>query len=446
MLPCAAMGGLFDDGPGVGRDSTYTRGGFIGRAVGALAPFAFGPTIRFPKATSARTAPLGSLAASVGELAQVRRNVFDLKLAFATRAWNNTRAKADGYLGYQPNPTHPDADLSDWWNAVYAPGLHDGDAAIALAHAYAVGGRSEHGERAKAICLAWARTYSPVPPPSKIGHMVAEPVGPVIKLCMAYDLTKALFSADERAQFASWAGAFVERGKRNADYARDHPWVPDVTYGSDRTNPAPYGNSATWQRAMAVWAAAVVGGATLRETLAWNYAHTTEGGRDYGWDDLLEGLIIDGTGGQLTEDRYRTSIEYGHFSWIPTVLIADLARRAGFRVDLFEYRTKRHGYSVFTPVSYYGQYLMRASVPETLEKGQYGGSAWPKTAARWRAAYEVLYRNARTPATVKPLRKIVNWGGPAQRGDNYDVYILGYAPLFGRGPQGPKPPVIAKKR
>ena len=39
----------------------------------------------------------------------------------------------------------------------------------------------------------------------------------MIKLCMAYDLAKATFSAAERAEFSAWAAQFVERGKTNAD-------------------------------------------------------------------------------------------------------------------------------------------------------------------------------------------------------------------------------------
>jgi hypothetical protein len=269
--------------------------------------------------------------------------------------------------------------------------------------------------------------------------MVAEPVGPVIKLCMAYDLARPEFSIAERDEFSSWAAQFVQRGMTDADSARDFPWVDDVDYGGDRSNPAPYGNSATWQRAMAVWAAAAVGGTTLQETLEWNFQHKTKGGLDYGWDDLLEGLIIDGTNGRVVEDRYRSSIEYGHFSWIPLVLIADLARHAGFHVDLFRYRTKRHGYTVFTPVHYYAPFLVRPTIPDALEKTQYGGSSWPATAARWRAAYEIVYRNATDLSTMKTLRRTVNFGGPKQRGDNYDVYVLGYAALFGRGPKGPRP-------
>jgi hypothetical protein len=379
------------------------------------------------------------LLVTASDLAQARRNVFDLKLGFARRAWTNTLARANAYLGHQPSPTRPDSDLSDWRQALYLPGLYDGNAALTLATAYALGGRRDHGERAKAICLAWARTYRPVPSLDRIGHMVAEPVGAVIKLCLAFDLARPVFSAGERAEFISWAAQFVARGRRNADFARDRPWVPDVLYGEDRSNPAPYGNSATWQRAMAVCAAGVVGGATLRQTLLWNFQHATSGGLEYGWDNLLEGLVIDDSGGQVTEDRHRSSIHYGHFAWIPTVLIAQVARNARFQVDLFEYKTALNAYSVFTPLAHYAGFATRDAIPDSREKTTNGGTAWPTTAARLRATYEVLYRNATDPATVQILRRTVNYGGPRQRGDNFDVYVLGYAALFGRGPKGPKP-------
>ncbi|MDQ3380698.1 MAG: alginate lyase family protein [Actinomycetota bacterium] len=414
-----------------------TRGEFARRAAVLTVPAALGASsFRIPLGVAA-TAPQSPFVLTASELAQVRRNIFDLKLPFTRRAWANTVAKADGWLGYEPSPTRSDADVSDWREAIYLPGLYDGVAAVTLATAYAVGRRSEHGVRAKAICLAWARTYRPAPPLHKIGHMVAEPVGPVIKLCMAYDLAKPVFTRAERAQFTSWAAQFVERGRINADYARDRPWVPDVTYGDDRANVAPYGNSATWQRAMAVFAAAVVGGSTLRQTLEWNLQHTTAGGLDYGWDNVLEGLVIDGSGGQLIEERYRSSIEYGQYSWVPLILIANVARNVRFRVDLFEYRTKRHGYTIFSPFPYYAGFLTSSSIPDSLEKTVYGGAAWPTTTARWRAVYEVLYRNASDPKLVKKLHNLVNYGGPRQRGDNYDIRIVGHAALFGRGPNGP---------
>jgi hypothetical protein len=416
-----------------------TRSDFLRGAALLALPALVGSSLGRPRPAAA-AAPYRPLAIGAERLEQVRRNVFELELPFARRAWANTLAKANQWLGYQPTPTRPDADLSDWFAALYRPGLHDGNAALTLAVAYAVGGRKEHADRAKAICLAWARTYRPVPAQHRIGHLVAEPVGPVVKLCMAYDLAKPEYSPQERKEFESWAAQFVERGKRNADLARDRPWVPDVTYGEDTTNVASYGNSATWQRAMALWAAAAVGGETLRSALWWNFRHTTSGGRDYGWDDLLEGLLLDGTGGRVAEDRYRSSIEYGHFSWIPLVLVADLARNAGFGVNLFTYRTSRNGYTLFTPVSYYAPHLVRGSVPDALERTQYGGSSWPTTAARWRAAYEVLYRNASDPAVVATLRRVLNSGGAGQRGDNYDIYVLGHAALFGRGPKGPMPP------
>jgi hypothetical protein len=434
------------DGRDVGVDrpgARLTRREFARRSVAFAAGAVFARPLLSLADASASTAR-SPVFVSPAVLAQARRNLLRYRLAFATRAWTDTLTKANNWLGYQPHPTDPTSDVSDWVNTIYIPGLKDGNAALTLAVAYAVAGRADHAARAKSICLAWARTYNPPPPRSKIGHMVAEPVGPVIKLCMAFDLTRGVFTAAEQADFVSWATHFVGRGMANVDYARDSPWVPDVTYGGVRTNPAPYGNSATWQRAMAMWAAAAAGPAGLRAALRWNFSHTTAGGHDSGWDNLLEGLVVAGGGGQVVEDRYRSSIEYGHFSWMPTVLIADLARNAGIGPDLFRYRTKRHGYTVFTPVSYYAPFLMRAQVPATLEKGQYGGSSWPSTASRWRGWYELLYRNATDPFDVRLLRRTVNWGGSTERGDNYDIYILGYPALFGRGPQGPKPAEPAK--
>jgi hypothetical protein len=407
-------------------------------AVAASAPLILAaPLVRISRA-SAAALPKGSLVASTAELAQLRRNIFDLKLLPSRRAWQNTLARANDALGYQPSPPKPDIDFSDWNNVLYRPGLHDGVAAIDMALAYAISGNPDHARQSRVICLGWARTYNPLPSAERIPHMVAEPAGPAIKLFMAYELTKLTYSAAERKEFVAWAGQFVQRGMSNADSALDDPWVEAVVYGKDRTDVAAYGNSATWQRLMAVWASALVGGTTFASTLGWNFSHRTPGGREYGWDELLEGLVIDGAGGQVAEDRYRKSVHYGNFSWGALVHLADLARRARFRVDLFRYRSRAHRYTIFTPIAYYGPMSMRPSITDTLESTpQYAGSEWPKEAARQRAMYEVLYRNATDPATVKLLRRTVNHGGPTQRGDNYDVYTTGNTALLGRGPRGP---------
>jgi hypothetical protein len=414
-----------------------TRRGLVGAAV-AL-PFLAKTATAWPGLAVRKAATRSTLVLSAAELEAVRGNIFDRKLPFAVRAWSNTLGKANGELHRQASPTDPRGDLSDWFEKIYHPGLLDGDAAYNLGLAYLLTGDEDFGRAAKGICLAWAQTYRPLPPPNKVGHLVAEPVGPVIKLCMAFSLVRPLCTAGERSTFVSWAALFVNRAMQNADSARDFPWVPDVTYGSDVSNVAPYGNSATWQRAMAVWSAAIVGGNTLKRALAWNYSHTTSRGRPYGWDEMLEGLIIDGAGGQVVEDRYRNSIEYGHFSWTPLVFIADLARRVRSSYDLFAYATRAHKYTVFTPVAYYGRFLTQESVPGSLEQTQYGGSQWSSTASRWRSVYEVLYRNASDRKLAAQLARIVGYGGPTRRGDNYDIYTINYGALLGRGPKGPMP-------
>lgn len=420
-----------------------TRRRFVGAAV-AL-PF-LARTGSAWSGLAVRQAPTRStLLLSAAELEAVRANVFDRKLAYARRAWANTLAKAHEAVSRQPAPASPN-DVSPWLDKLFNPGLYDGDAAYNAGLAYLLTGDQDYARAARTICLAWAQTYRPVPPPAAVGHLVAEPVGPVIKLCMAFDLVRPTFTASERATFVSWAAQFVDRAMRNTDDARDNPWVADVSYGGDVSNVAPFGNSATWQRAMAVWSAAIVGGNTLKRALAWNFSHTTRQGKPYGWDDLLEGLIIDGTGGQLVEDRYRTSLEYGNFSWIPLVFIADLARRLHSSYNLFAYATKAHKYTVFTPVAYYGKYLTQDSVPGSLEGTTYGGPQWPTTAARWRSTYELLYRNATDPKVAAQLAWIVQYGGPNRRGDNYDILMVSYGALLGRGPKGPTNFVVPRPK
>jgi hypothetical protein len=99
-----------------------------------------------------------------------------------------------------------------------------------------VTGDRPYAEKAKEFLLAWARTYHRPPPTAHIGHMVAEPVGFMIKGFMAYDLIQNVFSPAESKEFREWALQFVVRGNENADFARDEPWI----------EVAPYGNSATW--------------------------------------------------------------------------------------------------------------------------------------------------------------------------------------------------------
>jgi hypothetical protein len=101
---------------------------------------------------------------------------------------------------------------------------------------------------------------------------------------------------------------------------------------------------------------------------------------------------------------------------------------------------------VFTPVVYYGRFITRESIPDSLETSHHGGQVWPASAARWRAAYEVLYRNASDPELARTLRRFVNYGGPRRRGDNYNNYVVGHRALFGRGPMEPQAGPARKSR
>ena len=282
-----------------------------------------------------------------------------------------------------------------------------------LALAYAVTGERRYGEKAKEFLLAWARGYTP--PAERIGHAVAEPVGFMLKAFLAYDVVQDVFTAQERELIRSWARQFVERGKRQADHARDRPWVPE----------APYGNSATWARLLAVSAAAVAGEPVLSETLAWNWAHTTPGGKVYGWEHLLDGAMA--PNGQLAEERLRRSIGYALYTWYPLAFIAHIARSAGFESDLWTAATSS-GKSLLLPIDYYAPYL-------TEEKGDpYAGgrgccyAPYETVLPQYRAAMELAY-NALPDSAV--LRRIVTHGGDAVRGANEDPHITGWNALTG---------------
>jgi alginate lyase len=357
------------------------------------------------------------------DLQQIRRNV--VTTVWARTAWQRTQARADAALSQIPHPANPQddfrqrgdpscADSSGWYCGLYLPGLRDGQATLALALAYVVSKRLAYAEKAKTFLLAWARHYNPPPPDSDIGHMVAEPVGFMIKGFMAYDLVKGVFSQSEQAQFRGWAHLFVGRGKRMTDFSRDRPWVPQ----------APYGNSATWSRALALVAAAVVGGPTFRQAMEWNWSHTTSGGNSYSWIDLIDGAMHGD--GRMVEEDVRRSIFYGLFTLHPLMLIATVASNSGYTHDLWR-AVVPGGKGIYRAIVYYAPYLTN-------------GRAWPAgyTEPSGRSHDSIIseYRAVmETAANFLPgsnlLRNVVGFGGSGVRGSNEDLHISGFNALTG---------------
>jgi hypothetical protein len=342
---------------------------------------------------------------------------------WARIAWLHISSAAAAALSASPQPATSNRNYASpgtgscgdgddgWQDCLYGPGLIDGHRVRNLALAYAVTGDRRYALKAKEFLLAWARSYNPLPAPP--GHNVAEPVGFMIKGFMAYDLVQDVFAPAERRQFKAWAAMFVERAKRLADAARDRPWIPE----------APYGNGAAWPRALAVLAAGVVGGKVLESTLAWNWQHTTPGGQDYGWLDLIEGAVA--PDGQMTEERIRQSITYGLYTWLPLALIADVATHAGFARNLWTAKTAS-GKSMYLPVVFYAPYLVKTKVtPYPGERdSQYDA---------WLAEYRTVMELARKAyPQSKTVRKVVSFGGDVIRGSDYDLHITGWNALTGR--------------
>jgi len=407
-------------------------------ATGAFAVLLLAPgpgSVAAGAATAFRPQP-GHYYLTAAELRQIRAAIATRPAARA--AWAHTKAGADGALTRAPapapskgvdyRPTGRDANNqcsgtpSGWACLLYARGLHDGVDALNLGLAFAITGERSYAVKAKEFLLAWARTYDH--PNPTVSQNIAEPGGFMLKGFMAFDLVQGAFTEAERAAFKAWAGQFIAVGKERADHQVDSPGLADQTFAGERSNWQRYGNSATYARALAVAAAAVAGDAQLRSTLEWNWRHTTRGGNDNGWASLIDGEIIDGTGGETFEGRGRNDIGYGLLGSNALLVVADIAKHAGFRRDLFAFTT-RSGDSVLSPFAFYGKYLSNYSLWPASD----GSFAHKEgTASTYRAATEVALRNS-PPALKARLRKVVNFGGAAQRGSNYDPYIWLYAGL-----------------
>jgi hypothetical protein len=375
--------------------------------------------------------------------AEVRQIRTGIRVNPAVReAWNQTKAEADAALTHVPNPAPSEgADYSltgrdsanqctgtpsGWACLLYARGLHDGIDTLNLARAYAVTLDRRYARKAKEFLLAWARTYNP--PNPTVAHDIAEPGGFMLKGFLAFDLVKGVFSSAERAEFARWAKLFVALGEKRADQQVDLPGLAPQTFNGETSNWQSYGNSQAFSRALAVSAAAVVGGRVFSSALDWNWKHATPGGRDNGWPRLIEGEIIDGTGGETFEGRGRNDISYGLLGSDALLLIADIAQHAGYTRNLFAYTTP-NGDSVLSPFAFYGPYLAGAT-PWPRSDGAYArrdtiGSAY-------RSATEVALKNAQ-PLHQAALSRSVNSGGPTRRGSNFDPYIWLYNGLASGG-------------
>jgi hypothetical protein len=239
--------------------------------------------------------------------------------------------------------------------------------------------------------------------------MVAEPVF-MIKGFMAYDLIQNVFTPAEKAEFRRWAARFIARGEANSDYARDDPWIPE----------APYGNSPTWQRGMAVWAAAVAGKKQLMRALDWNWSHRTTQGKRYGWPTLLNGAMTDS--GMMVEERVRQSVDYALFTWQPLALVADVAYHAGYPKDLFTVDTKS-GKSLMLAADYYVPYLSGEKADPYND-----GIDWEKTMSGYRTLFELAAK--RMPG-AQAIRSLVTSQNSTTRGSDWDPYIVGYNALTG---------------
>lgn len=373
---------------------------------------------------------------SAADVAALRRRV--ATAAWAKNAFLRTKQVADAALRTSPSPAPADGDYlptgygpdgrcpaqptSGWACVLYKRGLNDGKSVLSLAQVYAVTGDGAYAAKAREFLLAWARAYDP--PPPIIGHDSADTLGFMIKGLLAYDLVSDTFSASDRAAFASWAHRLVPIAMARADSNRDKPGIPDQTVRGDTSNWQSFGGNAALDRTMAVLAAAAAGPSTLAGALDWNWSHRTPHGTDNGWPAFIDGLIVDGTGGQTFEGVAR-NIGYGLIATKGLLLIADVAKHVGYKRNLF-LSTTSHGNYLLLPFAYYGPYL-DFTRPWPQSDSDYANRF--EKAGEYRAAAEIAASNA-LPKTAlgRLLRRVVAYGG-VQRGANYDAHIYLYGAL-----------------
>ncbi|HSP72060.1 MAG TPA: hypothetical protein VLN26_06805, partial [Gaiellaceae bacterium] len=156
----------------------------------------------------------------------------------------------------------------------------------------------------------------------------------------------------------------------------------------------------------------------------------TRGGKPYGWSDLLDKLIIPGTGGETIEGRDRQSVGYGLFGWADLVLIADLAKHAGFKTNLFTYRTPS-GNSLLSVGPFYGPIVGGTRADPYPEPESLGGGGYAAVLSKYRAVFETIHVNCTAGALCAPFGAALHAVSPATRGDDYDPHLLGWNALLG---------------
>lgn len=329
-----------------------------------------------------------------------------------------TIAKAEAAM--TGSPSVPPADVEEARD-IYEAGLADGHDARSLAMAYALTGEERYAQKARELVLAWATGYE-----SSLdsGHYVYEPVGPAIKLLMAYDLiahSPAMSEAD-RAVVVEWARGFIETNRRRVEGAYNHPWVPE----------APWGNGAAWARAMLVTAAAV---ADDEEALRWAVEENTmDDGQPYTWYTMIEHSM--GASGRMVEQDVRHSLGYAAYTLQPLTLIAEVMRHRG--LDLYAYETES-GKSLQLGWEYLAPYFAGTAeypyeeAPDAffadrsihLDARYEPFNTLEYTFSEVRATMEIPLARTGSDALARAIR-----AGDEPRGEHRDGHITGFTALW----------------
>lgn len=428
------------------------------------------------------------------EVALIKKNINDPSKPYVTQAWNQIKKVADAGLnsgmsrvpkGYPAQYPYSTADTTcgradlngggDWKACLYNPGYYDGPVVLALARAYAITGNAAYANKAKQWLIAWANTYNP--PSEVVGHEVSEPVGFLVKFYLAYDLIRDQFTPTETTQIQTWARKFVTRTEPWTDglaNLNSTDWVSaydidgnKLVHVDGQRNGLPTyraGNGHAWWRLTVVIAAAVAGPQDLQAALDWNWSHKTApswaypNGVNNGWTDALDWMMtpyrplnqpFQPPNGEYLDEGIRGTIGYGLYTLNPMILIADIARHAGYSHDLFTAQTP-HGLSLKTGIDYYSQYLSgQKPDPWPTSENNFchqenvltNAQCYYKIVGESQGSFEVAHNalptdsiltqavNFESPTWCGADGSQFNSSGKCPRGNHYDNHITGYNAL-----------------
>jgi hypothetical protein len=142
-------------------------------------------------------------------------------------------------------------------------------------------------------------------------------------------------------------------------------------------------------------------------------------------------MLIPGTGGETVEGRERQDLGYGLFGWSELLLIADLAKHAGYSRDLFV-AGPSPDVNLLAVAPFYTPLLAGDKRPSYPAEAQLSADDYAAEQSRLRSAAETAYANCPVGnPNCRLFQRALDAAGDAARGDSYDPFVKHWNALTG---------------